>query len=108
MEMDVCSVDIRGSFSLALRSGAPRLPIVFYVNEKFKERLSKFQRTNFHIVVGNQFYLDDLGKRITTSIRQDITDEVMYQISALLPLKYRGYYSDLDAATEEYIKFQII
>lgn len=94
-----------GVVPLALRSGAPILPLVFFGSEKFKERLSRFQRTNFHIVVGNHFYLDDQRKRITSSIRQDITDEIMYQISALLPPKYRGYYSDLHVASEIYLKF---
>lgn len=94
-----------GVVSLALRSGAPILPLAIFGNEKFKDNLSKFQRTNFHIVVGNHFYLDDHGKRTTSSIRQAITDEIMYQISALLPLEYRGYYSDLTVATENYIKF---
>jgi hypothetical protein len=33
-------------------------------------------------------------------------DEVMYQMSALLPPVYRGVYSDLDAATGTYLTFQ--
>jgi len=94
-----------GVVSLALRSGAPIMPFGFYGSEKFRDNLNKFRRTNFNIVVGNGFYLDDLGKRTTSSVRQEITDEIMYQISALLPPKYRGYYADLNAATEKYLKF---
>jgi len=30
----------------------------------------------------------------------------MYQLAALLPPAYRGYYSDLMAATQEYLRFQ--
>lgn len=94
-----------GVVSLALRSGAPILPLVFYGSEKFKYNLTKLQRTDFHIVVGNHFYLDDHGRRTAGSVRQDLTDEIMFQIAALLPPKYRGYYSDLHSATENYLYF---
>jgi hypothetical protein len=33
-------------------------------------------------------------------------NEVMYQMSALLPPAYRGVYSDLNAATETYLTFR--
>jgi len=94
-----------GVVSLALRSGAPILPLVFYGSENFKINLTKLQRTDFHIVVGNHFYLDDHGKRTAGSVRQEITDEIMFQIAALLPAKYRGCYSDLHSATENYLNF---
>ena len=42
---------------------------------------------------------------MTGQVRKQMTDEVMYQIAALLPPAYRGVYSDLSAATEEYIRF---
>ena len=45
------------------------------------------------------------GARLTSAIRRQITDEIMYQLAALLPAAYRGVYSDLDAATSEYLKF---
>jgi hypothetical protein len=38
-------------------------------------------------------------------MRQQMVDEIMYQIAALLPPGYRGYYSDLAAATERYLEF---
>jgi len=94
-----------GVVSLALRSGAPILPMVIYGSEKFKDNLTKFQRTDFHIVVGNHFYLDGHGRRTAGSVRQEITDEIMFQIAALLPSKYRGYYTDLHSATEKYLNF---
>jgi hypothetical protein len=40
---------------------------------------------------------------VTRQVRQQMIDEVMYQMAALLPPAYRGVYSDLDAATEEYL-----
>jgi 1-acyl-sn-glycerol-3-phosphate acyltransferase len=54
--------------------------------------------------VGNLFCLNAKG-RVTREMRQQMTDEIMYQIAALLPPDYRGYYADLSAATETYLRF---
>jgi len=94
-----------GVVFLALQSGAPILPLVFYGNEKFRTNLSRFRRTDFRIIVGNPFYLDKRGMKLTKDIRQKMVDEIMYQISALLPYPYRGYYSNILSATEEYLYF---
>ena len=90
---------------LALRSGAPVLPIVCHGGESFWDNLPRLRRTDFHIVVGQPFYLDAGGVKVTRQVRQQIADEVMYQIAALLPPPYRGVYSDLAAATEAYLRF---
>jgi 1-acyl-sn-glycerol-3-phosphate acyltransferase len=90
---------------LALRSGAPLLPMVYYGGELFWRNLNRLRRTNFHIVVGQPFYLDAGGVKVTRQVRQQMTDEIMYQMAALLPPDYRGVYSDLTAATEAYLRF---
>jgi hypothetical protein len=38
-------------------------------------------------------------------MRQAMTDEIMYQLAALLPPAYRGCYADLPLATETYLRF---
>ncbi len=91
---------------LALRSGAPLLPLVFYGGERFGDNLRRLRRTDFHIVVGEPFYLDAGGVRTTRQVRQQMVDEVMYQLAALLPPAYRGVYADLDAASEVYLTFR--
>jgi 1-acyl-sn-glycerol-3-phosphate acyltransferase len=88
---------------LALRSGAPLLPVVFHGSEHYQENLRRLHRTDFHIEVGRPFHLDAGGRRVTRQVRQRMIDEVMYQMAALLPPAYRGVYSDLSAATEEYL-----
>jgi len=93
-----------GVVMLALRSGAPLLPMVYYGGERFGRNLTRLRRTDFHIVVGNPFYLNAAGK-VTREMRQQMTDEIMCQIAALLPPDYRGTYSDLSAATETYLRF---
>ena len=93
-----------GVVPLAMHSGAPILPLVFYGGETFKKKFTRLRRTPFHIVVGEPFYLRS-RERTTREVRQEIADEVMYQLSALLPPDYRGVYSDLARATEEHLVF---
>jgi 1-acyl-sn-glycerol-3-phosphate acyltransferase len=94
-----------GAVLLALRSRVPLLPVAHYGGELFWRNLYRLRRTDFRIVVGNQFQIVTNGEKVSSPVRQRIADEIMYQIAALLPPAYRGVYSDLSAATEEYIRF---
>ncbi len=94
-----------GVTMLALLSKAPIQPIAYYGGEHFAENIKHLRRTDFHIAVGNPFYLDAHGKKVTQSIRNQMTDEIMYQIAALLPPAYRGIYADRSKATENYLRF---
>ena len=91
---------------LALRSGAPLLPMAYYGGEQVWQNLPRLRRTDFHIALGRTFHLDPGGERVTREVRRRMTDEIMYQIAALLPEAYRGLYSDLSAATERYLRFE--
>jgi 1-acyl-sn-glycerol-3-phosphate acyltransferase len=95
-----------GVVVLALHSGAPLLPVVYYGAEGYRENLRRLRRTDFHIVVGRPFHVDAGGAKVTRQMRRQILDEIMYQMAALLPPAYRGVYSDLNAATEKYLTFQ--
>jgi 1-acyl-sn-glycerol-3-phosphate acyltransferase len=94
-----------GVVYLALRSRAPILPIVYYGSERLRDNLSHLRRTDFHIVVGRPFYLEAGEARVTHEIRQQMVDEIMFQLATLLPPAYRGYYADLSRATEQYLHF---
>jgi 1-acyl-sn-glycerol-3-phosphate acyltransferase len=94
-----------GVVLLALRSGAPLLPVVYYGGESFRRNLTRLRRTDFHIIVGQPFYLNAGGVKVTREVRQQMADEIMYLIAALLPPAYRGYYSDVPAATRTYLRF---
>jgi 1-acyl-sn-glycerol-3-phosphate acyltransferase len=94
-----------GAVLLALRSRVPLLPVAHYGGELFWRNLYRLRRTDFRMVVGNQFQIVTNGEKVSSPVRQRIADEIMYQIAALLPPAYRGVYSDLSAATEEYIRF---
>jgi len=94
-----------GVVMLALRSGAPLLPMAYYGGESFRQNIARLRRTDFHIVVGRPFYLEAGGVKMTRVVRQQMVDEIMYQLAALLPPAYRGHYSNLDVATEQYLRF---
>jgi 1-acyl-sn-glycerol-3-phosphate acyltransferase len=94
-----------GIVMLALRSGAPLLPLVFWGAELFWDNLARLRRTDFDTAVGQSFTLDSGGIKVTSQVRQAMTDEIMYQMAALLPPAYRGAYADLSNATEAYLRF---
>jgi len=94
-----------GVLLLAMRSGVPILPLVHYGGEEVFDNLRKLRRTDFHIVGGHTFTLDMQGQKPDREMRQVVTDEIMYQLAALLPEKYRGVYADMSKATDQYLKF---
>ena len=85
---------------------AAQAALVFYGAEHYRDNLRRLRRTDFHVVVGEPFYIDAGGVRVTRQVRQQIVDEIMYQMAVLLPPAYRGAYSDLNAATKKYLSFQ--
>lgn len=90
---------------LAVKSGAPVLPVAHYGGESIWKNLRRFKRTPFKFKVGSSFTIDLQGERMNKEVSQQIVDEIMWQIAALLPPFYRGYYSNLDQATTKYLKF---
>ena len=94
-----------GVVFVALRSGAPLLPVVYYGAENYRSNLKRLRRTDFHIVVGQPFYLQTEGIKVTSDVRRQLVDEIMWQMAALLPPYYRGEYANLSAATETYLRF---
>jgi 1-acyl-sn-glycerol-3-phosphate acyltransferase len=81
-----------GVVMLALHSGAPLLPVAHWGGENFLKNLAHLKRTDFHVRVGEPFYLKTAGVRITREVRQQIVDEMMYRLAQLLPHEYRGEY----------------
>jgi 1-acyl-sn-glycerol-3-phosphate acyltransferase len=94
-----------GLVILALHGNAPLQPIAHWGGENFVVNLKRLKRTDFHIRVGPMFYLEAGGARVTKEIRQQMADEMMYQLARLLPAEYRGEYADLENATETYLRF---
>jgi 1-acyl-sn-glycerol-3-phosphate acyltransferase len=91
-----------GTVLLALHSGAPLLPLAHWGGERFLKNLARLKRTDFHVRVGEPFYLAVEGTRMTREIRQQIVDEMMYRLAELLPPDYRGEY---EKVTERHANF---
>ena len=91
-----------GAAILALKSGAPVLPIAHWGGEAYLKNLKRFKRTDFHIRIGEPFYVKAEGK-VTGEMRQEMVDEMMYKIAALMPEQYRGEYSDLSKAGDKFL-----
>ena len=94
-----------GVVTMALLSGAPILPLVHYGHENYRKELPRLRRSQLHAIVGRTFWLDNCGEKVTGEVRQQMTDEIMYQLAMLLPPEYRGAYSDLSKATQKYLRF---
>ncbi len=94
-----------GVVVLSLKSNAPLIPVAHWGGEEFRSNFKRLKRTDFHIRCGRVFYLDPHGEKVTKEIRQQMMDEAMFQLAKLLPPQYRGAYSDLDKATEKYLRF---
>ena len=92
-----------GAVTLALHTGASILPVAHWGGEKLMKNLKRFERTDFHIRLGQPFKVDMQGVKVTSEIRQQIVDEMMYKIAELLPEEYRGVYSDLSKATGKFL-----
>jgi len=94
-----------GVVLLALRAGAPILPVAVWGHERFWHNLARLLRTRVWIRVGSPFYLQHEGKRVRREEWGRMLREVMCQLADLLPPRYRGVYADLEDATEEYLYF---
>ncbi|GAB4498821.1 MAG: lysophospholipid acyltransferase family protein [Anaerolineales bacterium] len=91
-----------GAAILALKSGAPVLPVAHWGGEVFLKNLKRFKRTDFHIRIGEPFYVKSEGK-VTGEMRQQMVDEMMYKIASMMPDQYRGEYSDLSKASQKFL-----
>ncbi len=88
-----------GVVSIALRSGAPIIPLGHTGAQDFWTNMKRFKRTKFHIRVGQPFYLDASGDPsvaktgTTREKRRKMADEIMKRIALVLPEWQHGVYS---------------
>lgn len=101
----VLAKGLPGVVTVALRSKAPILPVATFGHEALNENLRRLRRTDFNIRVGEPFHLKEIEGKVTREIREAMIDEMMYQIAALLPERYRGVYADLENAPHDYLIF---
>jgi 1-acyl-sn-glycerol-3-phosphate acyltransferase len=94
-----------GAVTLALRSGAPIVPIGIIGTQHLKVYWRKFRRAPIHMSVGKPFYLraHQPDQKVSRAEMMAMTEEMMYRLAAQLPESYRGIYGDLEAATEDHL-----
>ena len=85
-----------GMGMIALRSGAPVLPVAIYGSEK---AFKKF-RPRIIITFGEPMILKSKGKKITREDIDQSTEQVMLRIASMLPPEYRGVYAEKLPAPE--------
>ncbi len=78
---------------------------MFHGGERFWDNIRRLRRTDFYIVVGEPFEVNLGGSTATRKLRMEVLDQIMYQLAALLPGKYRGTYSDLHNAQTHHLAF---
>ena len=81
---------------LALRSGAPILPVALTGTEHVPSDLKRLRRPQLTVTFGEPFVPPPRANEVQARRQQvaELTDEIMHRIAALLPPEYRGVYSD--------------
>lgn len=81
---------------LASKSGYPVLPVALTGTEDraVLENLKRFRKSKIKIVAGKPFQIEIPQGKGREEAMREATDEIMCQIAAMLPEKYRGAYSD--------------
>ena len=87
---------------IALRSGAPILPVAITGTERVRGMAKiAFHFQRLRIVIGEPFTLPVVEGRLSREVLHSLTDEVMGRIAALLPPEYRGVYAGRRAGTAQ-------
>jgi 1-acyl-sn-glycerol-3-phosphate acyltransferase len=92
-----------GSALIALRTGAPILPVAITGTETVKWPwlfLRPFLGPRVHVVIGQPFFLPEV-ERVNTEAAQRCTEIIMGRIAEMLPESYRGQYAPAVAEAEQ-------
>lgn len=79
---------------LAKKADVPIIPVAISGTEKAVTELSHLHRPELRIQFGKPMQLPPLERGDRTHALQRNTDEIMCQIAAMLPARYRGVYAD--------------
>lgn len=85
-----------GAAYLAMKTAVPVVPVALWGTEDrvVKQRLLRLQRVDIHIRIGKPFELPPIERGNRDQQLAQNTEEIMLQIAALLPEKYRGVYAN--------------
>lgn len=81
---------------LASKSGYPVLPVALTGTEDrvVVENLKHFRKSHITATAGKPFYIEIPNGKGREQAMREATDEIMCNLAALLPEKYRGVYAD--------------
>ena len=84
----------QGVAYLALRSGAPILPMALTGTEKAYAEWKRLRRPRLTVIFGEVIITPPRASKPQARRQQaaELTDEIMYRIAALLPPEYQGVY----------------
>ncbi len=84
-----------GTALIALRSGAPILPVGINGTEKVKGvKEVVFGHPHITVTIGQPFFLPPNEAKVNSAQLKELTDLIMSRIAELLPESYRGVYGD--------------
>ncbi len=83
-----------GSALVALRSGAPIVPVGITGTEKIKGVTWLLRRPQITVTFGSPFRLPPINGKLTRTELAELTNFIMGHIAELLPVGYRGNYTE--------------
>ena len=83
---------------LALKSGAPIVPLAIFGTEQIPGACLRLRRTTVHVRIGRPTTVATADTS-AQALRAE-TDRVMLELARMLPAEYRGFYADAVAEDE--------
>ncbi len=93
----------QGAGLIAMRTGAPILPIALWGGRTLVPNVKQFRRTNIHMQIHAPLIVKTQEKKISREEISIVTDEIMYTLATMLPPEYRGIYSDVEKFAPRYL-----
>ena len=82
-----------GSALIALRSGAPVLPVGITGTERIKGVAWPLRRPRIMVNIGRPFHLPPMNGKLSKKELAELTNSIMERIAELLPSEYQGNYA---------------
>jgi 1-acyl-sn-glycerol-3-phosphate acyltransferase len=79
---------------LADKASVPIIPVAIMGTENTFSKLAKFHRPHITVRFGNPFTLPVVPRNNRDAVLRQNTDEIMFQIAAMLPENYHGIYAN--------------
>lgn len=83
-----------GTILLAIRTGAPIVPVGLAGTEDSFKRLFTFRKPHMVARFGKPYVIEDFPRENREEAMQNAIDEIMCRIAALIPARYWGFYKD--------------